>query len=188
LNWLEHLDRELFLLINQHYNHIFDVIMYWISNRFVWIPMYIVLLMISFKLFKDKIWLMILVVALMIVMSDQFSVLIKNYFQRYRPCHNLELQSMIHLVDGCGGKFGFVSSHAANCFALATFLTLYLRKHLRWFPVFIFFWALLVGYSRVYTAVHYPGDVIGGGILGTGLGYFCFGLYSLIAKKYKLHE
>jgi len=93
---------------------------------------------------------------------------------------------MVHLVrNHCGGEYGFVSSHAANTFAIAAFTLLIIRKS--WYSIFIILWATLVSYSRIYMGVHYPGDVIGGAILGFLLGFLIYRLYILIEKKIPPH-
>ncbi|MGM0667121.1 MAG: phosphatase PAP2 family protein, partial [Bacteroidota bacterium] len=85
-------------------------------------------------------------------------------------------------VNGrCGGLYGFVSSHAANSFA-AAFLSLGLMKK-RWFTILIIFWATLVSYSRIYLGVHYPGDVIGGAILGALIGYAFYSVFRLMDER-----
>lgn len=127
-------------------------------------------------------------VVLLIVLSDQVSVhAFKNVVHRLRPCHNPDIQSMVHLLNGrCGGSYGFVSSHAANVFALAMFLFLFFREKINNFGVWIFAWASVVAYSRVYAGVHYPGDIIVGALLGAGIGVAVYKLYqSAVAKIIK---
>jgi len=114
-----------------------------------------------------------LAVGVLIALSDLSSVhFFKNVFERLRPCHDPELIDRVHLVNGeCGGAFGFVSSHAANCFALAVFLVKILGKAYRHFTPLILLWAAVVAYSRIYLAVHFPGDVLCGALLGTIIGF-----------------
>lgn len=121
-------------------------------------------------------------------MGDRISVMaFKDVFQRFRPCHNPDIASLVHLVDGCGGKFGFVSSHAANSFALALFTGLLLRKHYKYILPIMLFWAALVSYSRIYVGVHYPGDILGGAILGTVIGIFVYWLMKIVNKRFNLN-
>lgn len=161
------------------HNDFFDVIMYWFSNKVIWIPLYIYLFFLAFKKVGNHIWLVTISVALLILLSDQLSVhAFKEVFLRYRPCHNVLIQDQVHLLNGhCGGTYGFVSSHAANSFALAMFLSLFFKEHIKNFNIFIFIWAALVSYSRIYSGVHYPADVAVGAILGMGVGVMVFKIY-----------
>lgn len=123
-------------------------------------------------------------VVALIFLSDKVSVyLFKDVFLRYRPCHNLDISHLVHLVDGCGGKYGFVSSHAANTFALATYLGVVLKKHFPKMLLWMLIWAAVVSYSRIYLGVHYPADIVVGAILGVGIGLLiAFSLKKLNTK------
>lgn len=130
-----------------------------------------------------KTFLVLISVVILILLSDQVSVhLFKNYFERYRPCHNENIKHLVHLVNNyCGGQFGFISSHAANTFALATFLSLIFRK--KNFTFLILIWAALGSYSRIYLGVHYPSDIIVGVALGCAIGVIVYRLFKFAEKK-----
>jgi undecaprenyl-diphosphatase len=112
-------------------------------------------------------------VIITVALSDSISVLIKNLVERPRPSRNPEIANLVHIVnDYRGGMYGFVSSHAANFFGVATFLS-HQFKHYRW-SIFLFVWAIVVSYSRIYLGVHYPLDIIFGAILGALIGIQCY--------------
>lgn len=172
LDQLKSIDTDLFLAINGAHASFFDFVMFWASEKWIWIPLYLFFAWLLYKHFGKRSLLLILLAGLAIAISDQSVVhIFKNVFLRPRPCHEPSLSGMIHLVnEHCGGKYGFISSHASNSFALATFLSLLLGKKIRYFTLMIFLWASLLGYSRVYLGVHYPADVIVGAIWGAGIG------------------
>ncbi len=179
---LERLDQQLFLFLNSHNSPFWDQVMYSISSTIIWIPLYLAVLVTLGIKYKRKFLIIILMIALAVTMSDQGSVYFKNNFQRLRPCHDPALEGLVHLVKGqCGGKYSFVSSHAANSFMVALFSLLLIRK--KWFTYSIIFWALIVGYSRIYLGVHYPGDVICGSLLGALIGWAVYELYKFIDLK-----
>ena len=96
------------------------------------------------------------------------------------------LNGLVHLVDGKGGEYGFVSSHATNSFALAVFSILLLRNQYKFIVPLMLFWALLVSYSRLYVGVHYPADLVGGAVLGAVVAFFVFWLLKISNQKLKL--
>lgn len=174
MEWLIAKDKLVFLWINGVHHPFFDNWMVWISGNVFWIPFYAFIIWLLWKKYAWKVVLLLLVLALLVLLSDQGSVqLFKNVFQRLRPCHDPSLEGMVHIVNGkCGGQFGFVSSHAANVFAVASFLMLLFRRY--WVSVALVSWAGLVSYSRIYLGVHFPGDVVCGAVFGMGTGVLVF--------------
>lgn len=167
------LDQNIFVLFNQFHNLVLDDIMRIITYRFTWIPFYGFLIYIIIKECKNKSYIILPFIAALIFASDRISSgIIKPYFHRLRPCYEPKIQHLVHIVDGCGGEFGFISSHATNCFAIAMFLFLLLEgnKYIKW----MFAWAFVVSYSRIYMGVHYPADILCGSILGVVLGYLFY--------------
>lgn len=178
-------DRSLFQALNGASNDLMDFIMWWASDRFIWIPVYALLLYLLWRQYRGRIWLVVFFAALLIFLSDQISVhLFKDVVQRLRPCHEPALEGMVHIVNNkCGGLYGFYSSHASNIFAVAVFfLSLYRGKKL-WMTGAVVLWALFICYSRIYLGVHYPGDVVAGGLAGSLLGWMLARFLKNLVKR-----
>jgi undecaprenyl-diphosphatase len=157
--------------------------MFAISGKLIWVPLYLAILWWLYRIYGRKFPILLLFVLIAVILADQVSVQVfKNTFQRLRPCHEPAIQGMVHLVNNqCGGLYGFVSSHATNSFNVALFSLMLIRR--RWYSISIVSWAAIVGYSRIYLGVHYPGDVICGAILGSLIGYSVVKLYEITDKK-----
>lgn len=173
MEYLKSLDTELFLLLNGWHNSFFDPVMYWLSNKLIWIPMYLLIVFFIIKRYKMRGVLMLFFVGLVIALCDQTaSGLLKNTVQRLRPSHEPALAGLIHLSKaGPGGLYGFASSHAANVFGLATYLYFVLGTKFRYLKYWLFLWAFAVAYSRIYNGVHYPGDILVGAFIGIIFGF-----------------
>jgi len=174
--------------LNGIHSPIWDIVFEWVTDKHSWIPFYILLVVITALKHKWKTVLIGIFIAVLILASDQISVhLFKNVFERLRPCHNSELTALVHIINGkCGGKYGFVSSHAANSFATAVFVGLLLKNHYRFLMGGMLFWAALVSYSRIYVGVHYPADVLFGGILGALIAIFVYLLMKYVNHRFNL--
>ncbi len=176
------LDKNLFLELNSYHAEWLDAVMMFVTNTLVWIPLYLFIAYHIFRIHGKRALLIFVCIALTILLADQItSSVMKPFFGRLRPTHDPELAAMVHIVDNYrGGRFGFASSHAANTFGLAMFVFLLFRQQTRkvgW----MFAWALLVAYSRIYLGVHYPGDILVGGLVGVACAIGCYVLYRKIS-------
>lgn len=165
------LDRELFMELNSNFRHPFlDQLMMFFSTTYAWIPLHLLLLYLLIRNFRKQTWVWLVAIALTILLADQItSSLMKPFFERLRPSHEPSIADQVNIVNQYrGGRFGFASSHAANTFGIATLMWLVLKMYRPWIG-FIFLWALLVGYTRIYLGVHYPGDIV----VGFAIGFFC---------------
>ena len=178
------LDEDLFIYLNSLHTSWMDPVMFYMSKTYFWLPVHILMFILIVKNYGKGSWIIIACVALSIAFANTLtSEIMKPIFLRLRPSHEIHLQQLIHSVNGYkGGKYGFASSHAANTFALASFLWLLFRtqyKHTGW----LFLWAVVVTYTRIYLGVHYPGDVVVGGLIGLLSGWLGFILVQWILRK-----
>jgi undecaprenyl-diphosphatase len=180
---LENLDQQLLLFINSMNSPFWDKAMYMISGKVIWAPLYFAILIYLGITYRKKFFLILPFIILAVALTDQSSVhLFKNVFHRLRPCHEPSLEGMVHLVNGkCPGLYGFVSSHAANSFNVALISLMLIKR--KWYTISIVAWAAIIGYSRIYLGVHYPGDVVCGSLLGAFIGWGVFRLYQFTDKK-----
>lgn len=185
---LDSLDRSIFLFLNGMHNDFFDMFMWYVSKTATWSLMLLFLLYIIFKNNWRMALMVILGIALTITLADQISSgLVKDFIGRFRPTHNPEIESIVHTVNGYkGGLYGFVSSHAANTLGVAVYISLLFRN--RYITLFMMLWSLLVAYSRIYLGVHYPGDILGGMIVGVISGFVVYKIYDYAILRLKLNE
>ncbi|MBN2481561.1 MAG: phosphatase PAP2 family protein [Bacteroidales bacterium] len=173
IEFLHNIDSELLLWLNSRHSYFFDRVMFFISGHWEWVPLYAVLF--GFMIWKYRwksLWIL-LAVAIMITVSDQLTNVLKSAVKRPRPCKDPVIGQMVLLVnDYCSGMYGFVSAHASNTFALATFISLLFRN--KWVAAGMLCWSSVVSYSRIYLGVHYPGDIICGAILGAVLAWMTY--------------
>lgn len=175
------------LLLNYDGGHLQDCIWQGFSSKLLWVLPASLLVIHLFKHQKpERALSVIMAIALTVLLCDQVSSgLIKPLFARLRPSHNPEIAGLLHYVNGYhGGMYGFVSSHAANSFGVATYVALLLKR--RWVTFSLALLAIGVSYSRIYLGVHYPGDVIAGGLLGVVIGGGCYKVWIFSCNNPKM--
>jgi undecaprenyl-diphosphatase len=175
LDLLKSWDKDLFLFLNGMHSPLWDYSMTLFTLTPTWTLFYGTILIIIINKYNKKSLFIIFALALLILCADQFSGILKHTIQRLRPSNDPIIGQLTHIFFKKGGEFGFVSAHAANTFAIATFTSLLFKN--RRYALFIFPWAIMISYSRVYLGVHYPGDILGGAVLGIGVG---IGIYKLL--------
>lgn len=178
-------DHQLMLLLNTDAFPFLDKVMWYVSEKYTWVPVYLILLFYLYKKYPGRRYvLIILFIAVCIALNDQTaSGLFKNWVQRLRPSHDPSINGLLHYVaepNGNvyrGGKFGFYSSHAANYAGIVT-LVLFWLKPLNKLAIYLLIsWCILIGYSRIYLGVHFPSDVLMGWAMGVLYGTLCFFLW-----------
>ncbi len=175
------LDKKLFLFLNSMHHPLLDPVMFYLTQTFFWLPLYTFLIFLIFKKYEKSGWYILLGAVVTIILADQItSSLMKPFFARFRPSHEPSLSGTVHLVKNYfgegvyrGGLYGFASSHAANTFGTALFVWLMLKPFYRWMG-WIFLWAAVMTYTRIYLGVHYPGDILVGAVVGLGSGWVGF--------------
>jgi undecaprenyl-diphosphatase len=191
IEWLESIDRQIVLTINGWNSPFLDELMWIISGRLTWIPLYLFLIFLGFRKLGWKTALVYVACVVLAIGCTDFicSSIIKESIQRYRPSHNLLLTDHLHFyADGSGyvykgGMYGFVSSHAGNFFALAWMVGWILKPHFKWLLPALLSLAVIISYSRIYLGVHYLSDILGGFIIGTIVSLIVYRLVYLKAES-----
>jgi undecaprenyl-diphosphatase len=191
MNWLESFDRQIVLFVNGWHSPFLDEVMWFLSGRLSLLPLYLLLLVIlKFQNTWKNTAIILVGLIVAIFLADQISVhLFKNGFERYRPSHNEELKHLLHFYEVKpgefyqGGKYGFVSSHAANFFALISFIFPFYKEKKNWILAGLIIVGILVAISRIYLGVHYFSDVFFGALLGILIGFSIRNLVKLTFKK-----
>lgn len=176
------IDKSIFFALNGVHSPYWDVVMTLFTRTETWLLFYGTLVYFIIRNYRMKSILILLLIALSIVFADQFSGLIKDLVQRFRPTHDPAMEGLVHYVLNKGGLYGYFSAHAANTFSVAAFTSFLFRN--RAYSILIFCWAAIVSYTRIYLGVHFPFDVLTGVIVGSAIGYGLFRLLLFLDRRF----
>ena len=193
IDWLEGIDRWIVLTVNSWHTPFLDELFWLLSARWPWIPLYMILLYLSWKHFgTKKVLLFLAVVAGTVALADLTSVyFFKETFQRYRPSHHALLTNRLHFYSlgkgefYKGGMYGFVSSHATNFFAVTVLIGLSLKASYPKLLGILIGISCLVCLSRLYLGAHYLTDLVCGALWGSLIAWLS---YRFIVKRYLLAQ
>lgn len=177
LDRIKQIDTELLIFLNNLGNKSWDPLWVSITDKFTFLPLFILVIFFLFKKNGTKGLLVILLfISVLILFTDQFTNVVKDFTQRLRPCRLDELQGLLRDIDIRCGKYGFFSAHAANSISVTIFIINCVDESVKKFlkPVLIL-WVMIFSYSRIYLGVHYPLDTIFG---------LSFGIFSGFLFKY----
>lgn len=179
LDRIKQIDTELLIFLNNLGDESWDPIWIAITDKFTFLPLFLLIIFLLFKKNGIKgLFIILLFISFLILFTDQFTNLVKDFTQRLRPCRLDELQNLLREIDIRCGKYGFFSAHAANSISVAVFIlncvNESVKKYLK--PILIL-WVLFFSYSRIYLGVHYPLDTIFGLTFGLLSGYLFTCIY-----------
>ena len=177
LDRIKQIDTELLIFLNNLGNKSWDPLWVSITDKFTFLPLFILIIFFLFKKNGTKGLLVILLfISVLILFTDQFTNVVKDFTQRLRPCRLNELQGLLRDIDIRCGKYGFFSAHAANSISVTIFIINCVDESVKKFlkPVLVL-WVMIFSYSRIYLGVHYPLDTIFG---------LSFGIFSGFLFKY----
>jgi undecaprenyl-diphosphatase len=175
------IDKSIFFFFNGMHSPFWDVVMALFTRTEYWLVFYAVLIYYIVKRYKLKAILILIIIALSVLVADQFSGLIKDTVQRLRPTHDPSMQGLVHNVLSRGGMYGYFSAHASNTFAVASLLSFIFKN--KNFNILIFCWATVVSYTRLYLGVHYPFDILTGIAFGFVLGWLMYKVLIFFDKR-----
>jgi undecaprenyl-diphosphatase len=182
LDYLIHLDKKLFIFLNNLGSKPFDEIWLLVTKQLNWLPFFLILLFILYKkLGTKKLGIAILIVAALITFTNEITDVIKFSVQRIRPCNDDTLAGLIRVVKD-SDTFSYFSGHASNSTAAMMFVFLILRKHYK-YSYLLFLYPLIFAYSRIYLGLHFPLDIISGYVFGGCTGFLFYFLFEKISSK-----
>ena len=180
LDRIKQIDTELLIFLNNLGDESWDPIWIAITDKFTFLPLFLLIIFLLFKKNGIKgLFIILLFISFLILFTDQFTNLVKDFTQRLRPCRLDELQNLLREIDIRCGKYGFFSAHAANSISVAVFILNCVNESVKkYLKLILILWVLFFSYSRIYLGVHYPLDTIFGLTFGLLSGYLFTCIYN----------
>lgn len=166
--------------INSGWSHpILDVLLTAARNKYIWLPLYV--LVVSWILYnlsvRQSVYTLLFLAVSIFAADTISSKLIKYQVKRARPCQEWRMTPPVIVRTACGSGYSFTSSHATNHFCLAAYLVTVFGAYMRRWRHLWWLWAAVISIAQVYVGLHYPLDIMAGGLLGaiigTSMGILC---------------
>lgn len=176
-------DKDLLVFLNGLGNETWDFFWLYITKQLNWWPLFLVILYLLYrKLPLKQLILLLLILTLFFVFTDQMTNLVKNTVQRYRPVNDPELTDVIRNIKG-SASWSYFSGHASNSMG-AIFIIFMVMKNYYKKAWLLFLFPLIFAYTRLYLGLHFPLDILSGYLFGLLSGYLFFRLYVYVCNKY----
>ena len=178
------MERDYFFALNGSDSLFMDNVMWTISGRFIWIPVFLFIIFLFFYRSNRKEAILVTIFLILVfAATDQISSsFFKPFFERFRPTHHPDFKDMVDMVNGYrGGRYGFISGHACNSFGIAVFLSLLFRNRLVTLSTLL--WATINSYTRIYLGVHFISDILAGMIVGSLVAFLLYLFYAAMRKS-----
>ena len=182
-------DKKLFVLLNSKWtNPFFDTVLPYFRDSVFWAPLYLFLLVfIAVNYGKKGLWWSLAFICTIAIADMVSSRIFKPGFDRLRPCQDPFFFDRVRLLlKHCAGSASFTSSHAANHFGMATFVSISLYPTFKRYIYLSYVWAFFICYAQIYVGVHYPLDVLGGAAIGTLAGVLTASVFTKQAGSFTL--
>lgn len=178
-------DKQVFYYINSVLHATWlNKFMLLMRDQNTWIPLYLFVLYKIYKISPAATLPFLIFSALTFAITDYSSAsVIKPIVARLRPCYDADVSVKMYQLVGCGGKYSFPSSHAANHFGLACiwFNMVHYIKRVKWH--WVWWWAAIICYAQIYVGKHFPLDILAGSILGSITGYMVSKIFIFLHDK-----
>jgi Membrane-associated phospholipid phosphatase len=183
MDFLIDIDKAITVAVNGwNSDFIVDGFMLYLSKVWVWVPLYLIIIIALFRrLGWKKALIAVAILAAAFAFTDKFSYFLKENICRLRPCEDPTLSGVIHCIEKRGSLYGFPSGHACNTFCFALISSHLFKK--KGVTAFLFLWAAIVSYSRIYVGKHFFGDILAGALLGLAIGALAIVLYQVLTKR-----
>ena len=179
------LDTELLIYLNNLGSEQWDTMWLYITYNWSFVPLYVIGAFLLFKKLGTRNgWIALISIGLLFAFTSQMTQLSKWYFERPRPCRTEGLFEQLRIVYDTCGRYGFFSGHACNSFGFAVGMGLILRQEMKSLLGILLLWACLVAYSRIYVGVHYPLDILFGGVFGILSASLFYQFYKIAKLKF----
>ncbi|MDI9308630.1 MAG: phosphatase PAP2 family protein [Limnohabitans sp.] len=177
------LDKQLLVFLNSLGSEQYDSFWLFITKQFNLTPFFVIVLFLVYKKLANwkQFLLVIISIALLIAVTDQFTELIKSIVQRLRPCNDPEIKDIIRVVKS-SDTFSFFSGHSANSMASTVFVFLLIKRYYK-YAFLLFLFPLIFAYSRIYLGLHFPIDILTGYTVGAILGFTFYRIYLVVLEK-----